>query len=154
MQDVYFKPHSNDGTTDGTHLEKWNNLLIKGAAKIGRDWHCTAKYAQWFSEVGFVDVVEHKFAWPNGTWPRGKKQKTMGLWTMTNGLDGVNSISMAMMTRALGMPHEEVEVYLVDVRKDIKSKAIHAYYPVLVNPMIKYLELTFSRYVVYGRKPL
>lgn len=79
VQDICFKPHSNDGTTDGTSLEKWTDLLIQGAAKTGRDWHCTPHYAQWFKEVGFEDVVENKFAWPVNTWPKGRKRKTMGL---------------------------------------------------------------------------
>jgi hypothetical protein len=130
MQDIYFKPHSNDGTVEGTSIQRWNDLLIQGAAKIGRDWHCTPKYARWFQEVGFEDVVENKFAWPVNTWPKGRKQKTMGLWMLTNALEGMNAISMAMMTRSLGMPSEEVEVLLVDVRRDAKDKSIHTHFPV------------------------
>jgi len=36
---------------------------------------------------------------------------------------------MAMMTRSLGMSAEEVQLLLVDVRRDAKDKSIHAYYP-------------------------
>lgn len=130
MQDIYFKPHSNDGTTNGTTIQRFNDLIIEGAAKIGRDWHCTPKYATWFQEVGFEDVVENVLAWPVGTWPKGKKQKTMGLWTMTNALEGAPAIGMALLTRTLGMPAEEVELLLMDLRKDIKDRSIHSYFPV------------------------
>ena len=129
MQDIYFKPHSNDGTTDGTSLEKWTDLLIQGAAKTGRDWHCTPHYAQWFKEVGFEDVVENNFAWPVNTWPKGRKRKTMGLGILTTALEGMNVTSMAMLTRFLGMSSEEVELLLVDVKREAKNKAIHTYYP-------------------------
>jgi len=79
IQDVYFKPHSDDGTVNGTVLERWNEMLIEAAKSIGRDWHMTPKYAGWFKEVGFENVVERVYAWPGNTWPKGKKQKTMGL---------------------------------------------------------------------------
>ena len=29
MQDIYFKPHSNDGTIDGTTIQRFNNLSSK-----------------------------------------------------------------------------------------------------------------------------
>jgi hypothetical protein len=38
MQDVYFKPHSNDGTVNGTTIQRFNELVIEAAAKIGRDF--------------------------------------------------------------------------------------------------------------------
>ena len=136
MQDVYFKPHSNDGSTEGTTGQKFHDLIMKGAAKIGRDWHCTPKYAEWFQEVGFEEVVENKFAWPVGTWPKGKKQKTMGLWALTNGLEGAPAIGMACLTRSLGMPPEEVEVLLAELRREMKGRSVHSYYPMSVNLLI------------------
>ena len=129
MQEIYFKPHSIDGTHEGTALQSWNNTLIEGAKKIGRDWWCTPNYEKWFKEAGFEDVVERRYQWPSNTWPKGKKNKTLGLWTLTNALDGLNAVSMAMMTRVLGMSPEAVELDLVDVRRDMKDKSIHAYYP-------------------------
>jgi Methyltransferase domain len=129
MQEGYFKPHSDDGTSHGSILEKWNAMLVGAAAKTGRDWWCAPKYKDWFIEAGFEEVVERIYYWPSNPWPKGKKNKMLGLWTMTNTLDAVNAISMAMMTRVLGMSPEEVELMCVDVRKDIKDKSIHAYYP-------------------------
>jgi len=35
-----------------------------------------------------------------------------------------------LFTNILGWSVEEVEVFLVDVRKDVKSRSIHAYWPV------------------------
>jgi hypothetical protein len=130
MQEVYFKPHSIDGTHEGTALQSWNNTLVEGAKKIGRDWLFTANYEKWFKEAVFEGVVERRYHWPSNTWPKGKKNKTLGLWTLTNGLDGLSAVSMAIMTRALGISPDAVEMLLVDVRRDMKNKSIHAYYPV------------------------
>jgi hypothetical protein len=42
----------------------------------------------------------------------------MGFTTLTNSLEGLQGVSMAVLTRAFGMTAEEVEAYLVDVRRD------------------------------------
>jgi len=130
MQDVLFDYLSIDDTHVGSCIKAWNSKLHEGARRIGRDWRCTKDYARWMQEAGFEGVVERRFAWPSNTWPKGRKQKLLGLWSMSNFLEGLPAISMAIMTRAHGMTREEVEVGMVDVRKDIKSKAIHAYVPV------------------------
>lgn len=38
-------------------------------------------------------------------------------------------ISLAFFTRGLGWTVEELEVFLVKVRKDMKNSQIHAYWP-------------------------
>jgi len=58
---------------------------------------------------------------------------------LVNSLDGLEGYSMALLTRGLGMSNEEVQVFLADVRKDMKNPRIHAYWPM---------------YFVYGRKPM
>ncbi|KAE8450362.1 hypothetical protein EG329_006436 [Mollisiaceae sp. DMI_Dod_QoI] len=139
MQEVYFRPHSNDSTIHSTALEKWNAQLIAGAKLFGKDWWCTPHYARWFQAAGFTNVVERQFAWPGNTWPKGKKQKEMGMTMLANGLEGLSAVSLAVLTKAFGMSVEEVEEVLEGVRRDMGDRRIHAYYPV---------------YVVYGRKPL
>lgn len=38
-------------------------------------------------------------------------------------------MSVALFTRALNWSTEELEVFLADVRKDIKNSKIHSYWP-------------------------
>lgn len=130
MQEIYFKCHSVDGTHEGTAVDKWMIKLHEGAHKLGgKDWWCTPHYATWFKQAGFVSVVERQFSWPSNTWPKGKKQKEMGFTTLANSLEGLQGVSMAVLTRAFGMTPKEVEECLVDVAKDLKNKNIHVYYP-------------------------
>lgn len=42
---------------------------------------------------------------------------------------GMQSYSLALFTRILGWSVEELEVLLIDVRKEMKNPRIHAYYP-------------------------
>jgi hypothetical protein len=130
MQDVSIKPHSHDGTTEATDLARWHEVLTEATVKLGRDWQCAPKYKDWFQEVGFVDVCERRLQWPQNTWPSGEKNKMLGMWTMVNTLDAVASVSTALLIRVLGMSPEEVELMMMGVRKDMKNRSIHCYYPV------------------------
>jgi hypothetical protein len=80
-----------------------------------------------------VDVVERKFALPGNPWAKEEKEKMLGLMQMTNILDGMHGMTLAMFTKILGWGVEEVEVFLVNVRKDLQNKDIHFYYIVWVH---------------------
>jgi hypothetical protein len=77
-------------------------------------------------QAGFVDIMERHFYWPVTPWPRGRKEKLIAMWTQQNLIDGLQAISMAVLTRGLGWTREEVEM-LVNVRNDIRNRRIHAY---------------------------
>lgn len=62
-------------------------------------------------EVGFADVVEKHSYWLINSWPRGRREKQIGVWTQQNMLDGLNAMSMAVLTRGLGWSTERVEVF-------------------------------------------
>jgi hypothetical protein len=102
----------------------------KATAALGKDWTRASEYKNYLIEAGFEDVVEKKFEWPVGTWARGKRMKMLGLWCREDLLSALEGISLAVLTRGLGMTKEEVDVLLVGVRDDIKSNRVHAYIPV------------------------
>lgn len=113
-------------------------MMIRGAKVSGRELTVAARYKQWMLEAGFVDIVEVKYKWPQNTWPKDPKFKELGRWSLCNILTGLQGFSLALMTRTLGMSRAEVELLLVDVRKDMMDRNIHSYWPL---------------YIVYGRKP-
>ncbi|KAN0103508.1 hypothetical protein V8E51_011821 [Hyaloscypha variabilis] len=63
---------------------------------------------------------------------------SIGLWSHVNMTCNLTGINLILFIHGLGWSQEELETFLVDVRKDLKSPKIHAYWPV---------------HVVYGRKP-
>ncbi|KAK3681550.1 S-adenosyl-L-methionine-dependent methyltransferase [Podospora appendiculata] len=137
-QDYYPHLQSVDGSLAGTALEKWTQLYVEGGLRLGRDMLAPRKYKSWMEEVGFVNVVEQKLVIPGNPWPKGADMKLLGVWQMTNFLEGIHAVTMTIFTRGLGMSAEEVELLLVDVRKDIKNLGVHFY---------------FLTYFVYGQKP-
>ena len=51
------------------------------------------------------------------------------MWSEHNFCGGLYGLSVALFTRALGWSAEELEVFLVGVRKDLRNRQIHAYWP-------------------------
>lgn len=127
-QDYYCQLQCVDNTLAGTALERWVRLYIEGGGRLGRDMLAPRRYKSIMEETGFVNVTEDRLAIPGNAWPRGREQKMLGLWQMTNFLDGIHAVSMTIFTKGLGMTPEEVELLLVDVRKDIKNNGVHFYF--------------------------
>lgn len=109
-------------------LKRWGELIITAAAKLGRSADSALHYKSQMEEAGFKNVVQKVYKWPTNGWPKDKKMKELGVWNYANMGESVSGISMALFTRALGWSVEELEVFLVDVRKEIKSTKIHAYW--------------------------
>ena len=82
-----------DGTMKGSKFEQCNNRQYEACAKLGIDSMAAATRKQMFIDQGFEDIVELKYKWPIGTWPKDPKQKRLGKMTMINtssGLEGLH----------------------------------------------------------------
>lgn len=97
---------------------------------MGKNALACSKYERQMVEAGFVDVVERKFALPGNSWAKGEDQKMLGTMQLENILQGLHAFSIGLFTKMLGMGAEEVELMLVDVRKDLRNTKIHFYYVV------------------------
>lgn len=51
-----------------------------------------------------------------------------GIWNLENVMLSLEGFSMALFTRVLGWSRLEVEVFLVNVRKELKDPKIHGYW--------------------------
>ncbi|OHF01843.1 methyltransferase domain-containing protein [Colletotrichum orchidophilum] len=116
-----------DGSLEGTALRRWNDHLLEGIRKAGRDALSAFEYARHMTDAGFQNVQQKKFAVPASPWAKGRNQKILGAMQMTNNLEGVQGITMKIFTQVLGWTREDAELLLVDVRKDMADKNIHAY---------------------------
>ncbi|WYZ38246.1 hypothetical protein EsH8_III_000160 [Colletotrichum jinshuiense] len=116
-----------DASLEGTALRRWNDHLLEGVRRAGRDALSPLEYARYMVDAGFRNVQQKKFAVPAAPWARGRNQKILGAMQMTNNLEGVQGITMKIFTQVLGWSREEAELLLVDVRKDMADRNIHAY---------------------------
>ncbi|KAF5973508.1 methyltransferase [Fusarium bulbicola] len=136
MIDIIYPLLSDDDTiTKDSALSKWSELLHDIFTKNGRPMDSALKYKDQLEEAGFVDVNIVKRKWPLNRWPKDPRHKQIGTWAQQNTLDALAALSLAVFTRpdgqgGLGWSKEEVEVFLTDVRKDIKNVNIHSYWPI------------------------
>ncbi|KAH6880537.1 S-adenosyl-L-methionine-dependent methyltransferase [Thelonectria olida] len=139
LQEIDLFAKSDDGTfKEDCALAKCAALLNEACNKIGRPFQDNTQLKDFLAEIGYVDIVVSTFKWPTNSWPRDKKYKELGLWNNGNMATGLEALTMAPFTRALGWAKDEVDVFLTSVKKDLNSKTIHAYWPL---------------YSIYGRKP-
>jgi hypothetical protein len=108
-------------------LERWRELLLEGAQKLGRDWSCASKYKIYMAKAGFTDIQEVTAKWPINTWPRDPKLKELGRWFNANLAAGIEGFSMKTLIESKLKTRKEVEVLLTGVRDDLMNRNIHAY---------------------------
>ena len=82
----------------------------------------------------------------------------MGLYNRLHWEQGIEGWCLFLLTRFLGWQHEEVTVYVAQMRKMLRDKTVHAYHDVYV--ALHAFILKFAQAnghlssVVYGRKPI
>jgi hypothetical protein len=128
MQDLIFPFEFLGEKPIESPLYKWFQIITEGAARLGRPWTNAQYYKRWMEEIGFEDVVETKYYWPINSWAKGKYYKHISLYAQADFLNGLEGMSLKVLG-SMGWSAEEVRVFLVDVRKDIKDTAIHCYCP-------------------------
>jgi len=139
FQDFDLLYYSEDGSlTDSHDTLKWIKLIISAADKIGREPCPGPKLESWVREGNFKNVTHSKFRLPFGPWPRDAKLKEIGMYNLTQLLDGLEGFSLRLFCDVLDWKKEEVLILLSKVRKEFKNPTIH---------------IQFDYHVVYGQKP-
>ncbi|KAL1845061.1 hypothetical protein VTK73DRAFT_1209 [Phialemonium thermophilum] len=139
VHDVDFVIKCDDDTLpDDSALVRWHKHMHEAAATAGFPLDAIAHVPDMMRDAGYADVVAVPIKWPTNPWPRDRKHKELGRWTMENFTWGCESMSLALFTRVLGWSVEEVRVLMAMVRQDLRNRRIHAYW---------------NFWVVYGRKP-
>jgi len=140
LHDMCFPIQCDDASLTPEHaVFNWSKNMQEGMQKAGQPIDIGKSYKRLMIDAGFEDVTEVVYKWPISPWPKAEKEKTLGTWERVNFLEGLPGFTLAIFTRILGFSKEEVEIVMAGVRKDIRNKAIHAYFPI---------------YVVYGKKPI
>jgi hypothetical protein len=100
----------------------------------------TAKsLAAWMRQAGYVDVKERVDKMPINPWPRDPALKQLARsWNLHLMIGLAGWAYKIFGDRGLGWTRERIEIFLIDVRKSIKDRYVHAYNNI---------------HVVYGRRP-
>jgi hypothetical protein len=142
LQEIHHFPYSLDNSMPPEHLvaQYWS-LITAGLAALGINFAVAqgGHLAELLREAGYINVTERVFQVPLGTWPKNKALKNVGLYWRTILLDGIQAIALGPLTRGLHWNREQVELFLIEVRK--------AYHD---NSCLMYMPL----HIVYGQKPV
>jgi hypothetical protein len=113
-------------------------LIIQALAALGVNFNATLLLEGMMRQAGFVNVSARIFHVPLGTWPKNRVLKQVGLYWRTILIDGLQPIALGPMTRGLKWTKEQVEVWLVEVRKAYMETWVHSHMPL---------------YIITGQKP-
>jgi hypothetical protein len=103
--------------------------MLEATRKAGKPLDKSSQFSGLLKDVGFVNVKAKVLKWPSNSWPKNKTEKTLGMWQNENLVYGIEGFSLALFTRVLGWKKEDVDIFLMKVRRDIKDRSIHSYLP-------------------------
>lgn len=137
--DKTMPPENSDGGYSEFAMHDWLDLNVRSGRDSDppRQFRIAHRIEQWMKDVGFVDVEQRVSKVPTNPWPQDEKLKTIGAWSERNWLDALSGWTYKPFLE-LGWSKPEIEVFLVDVRRSIQDRSVHAY---------------MNFYVVTGRKP-
>jgi hypothetical protein len=80
ITDVTFPCECDDGTMGpDSALRKWSNLLLDVGKKTGRDLDAAKSYKEEMEKAGFTDIGVRVDMWPMNRWPKGDRNKELGM---------------------------------------------------------------------------
>jgi Methyltransferase domain len=131
--------YSQDGTVkEDSNLYRQHILTNEACDKMGREPSPGPRFKKQVENEGFTNIHHEIFQVPMGLWPKDKRMKEMGAFNLMQYLDGVEAFTLALYTRVLKWSYEEVQLFLVEVRKEAQNPRVHSQY---------------DCHVVYAQKP-
>lgn len=133
-------PTSDDGSMGPDHFyHSWGQTVCDMGEIFGKSFTIWEEAKERLEKAGFVDVVEVTYQWPMNGWPQDRKLKNIGRWNQLRLHEGVEGFMLRLLTQVGGWSLARAQVFLAQMRRELKSTKTHAYLPGTV---------------VYGRKPL
>ena len=128
LQDLNPRFYSDDGTLQvDSSLCYWSKIICEASAKYHRPVPYHNEFYAWFKEAGFEDVTQYVFKSPSNPWPKDRTLKESGKFQLLAHLEGLEGISLGLLTRALEWKPEEVNILMAKIRPELKDKTIHSY---------------------------
>lgn len=130
LQDLRFVLSCDDGTARADNqVDAFFQTMGKGLAVFGVDLLAMRHHKQHLIDAGFINVSEVHFKVPVGVWPKEAKLKTIGLYNRSMVYDALQGVSLKPFRHGLKWSTEEIELFLVGVRKDLMDSTQHVYLP-------------------------
>ena len=108
---------------------EWNANHVVAARNKGQPFVTSDQVSQWMKDAGFEDIVVNNYLVPTNAWPKDHKMKRVGTYMMMNMLEGIEAFTLRLWTQQLGWSTERIQLFLAEVRKDIRNRSIHSANP-------------------------
>ncbi|KAH9819837.1 Methyltransferase domain-containing protein [Teratosphaeria destructans] len=124
--------HSDDGSlAPDSLLAGWGPTFMPCGERAGRPLDVQATMRAKIEKAGFVNVQEHLFKTPVGTWPKNQILKQAGRINYSHWSDGLEGYAMFLLTH-FGAPKpwtaDEVRVYVAKVKQELQSRKLHCWH--------------------------
>jgi hypothetical protein len=130
FQEMHYWPQCDDDTmTPSYPFLNYHEVVTEGLDALGIHFNAAREEAADLEKYGFTNVRHKILKVPLGTWPKNKTLKLIGLYLRTSVLLGLDGMSFGPLCRGLGWSKEQVDVYLVDIRKSIMDSSVHVHFP-------------------------
>lgn len=118
---------SDDGSLDGTFLERWGPLAIRAGEAFGKSFSIAEDSYTLMKDAGFTNITRRTFKWPIGTWPKEMRMKQLGAYNRLGWEEGIDGWAMFLFTKYLGWQREEVQILIANIKRELRDPNIHAY---------------------------
>ncbi|KAL3422653.1 methyltransferase [Phlyctema vagabunda] len=133
MQEIHHVPYCHDGTMPMDHpVNEYWHYIVEALSALGVNFNATLLLEGIMREAGFVNVHVRIFHVPIGVWPRNTVLKRVGLYWRTVLLDGAEPIALGPLSRGLGWSKEQIDVWLIKVRKAYMDTWCHSHMPLFI----------------------
>ena len=125
---------SDDNTIpEDSKFQQWLGYFEEGLQKVGLTGRCFPdQILQNMKDAGFVNTRVLRFKGPIGPWPKDKSLREGGLYNLVAMLEGIDGLSMRAFCEFLGWKENEVQVFNAHVKKELKNRRIHHFWPTFV----------------------
>ncbi|KAJ5109583.1 hypothetical protein N7532_002228 [Penicillium argentinense] len=124
-------PHlecDDDSWPADSHLRTWESEFHRITAIQGRVWDLGPRIRSLLQDAAFEDIQVTGSRVPVGTWPKDPKLKEIGRYFRAQLADGaIESYSLALFTRFGNWTSAEVQVFLAQLRAELRSNKAHVY---------------------------
>ncbi|KAK6821841.1 S-adenosyl-L-methionine-dependent methyltransferase [Apiospora arundinis] len=127
-----------DGTSVGSALERWGQMVHAGLVRLGRDPFAITRYGEMMREAGFVDYTERVLPLPTSGWAEEERYKMAGRYQGANSKQALLSGTMHRLFKATGRSDDEINRDIKQAVQEMEYGYVHGYWPI---------------HVVHARKP-
>ncbi|KAL9099677.1 MAG: hypothetical protein Q9163_004851, partial [Psora crenata] len=128
LQELDCRFASDDGSLhEDSNLSYWSRIITEASADYNRPVPLYTEYIDWFEKAGFVDIQQITLKCPTNPWPKDPNLKEVGKFQLLAHVEGLEGMSLALLTRGKGWKADEVSVLMAKMRPELKDRSIHSY---------------------------